>query len=428
MNIDRAREYLTREVALRFLASVALALILWALVTLREDPETNRAYADVPVQALSLDESLVILNEIEPVRVELSGPRSDINPIDASALIANIDFSNVEEPGIYQLPISLVVPDGVWRSEVVPATAAVEVERSESKPFRLAPVVSDLDENSLRTATVYPDDEQVTVTGPASLIDSIAEVVLPVEVSGGTQTFREVYVPEARDDEGNIVQGVTIDPSAVEATVRVSARGKSVAVLATITGSPAPGYEVAERTINPQFVIVDGDEVALDSLVALSTEPIDVSEADASFNVTVPIADLPEGLQILQPSSGEVEVLVQITQRGVRQSLPSQQVTVVGVGEGLNASVNPDEITIEVVGPEDALVALDSSTLQVVVDATGLAPGTYSVQPSVIMPPRVQWVTTFPAEVTLTITEAPGAATPEEAEGAAASGTPESAP
>jgi YbbR domain-containing protein len=410
------------------LASVALALILWALVTLREDPETNRAYADVPVQALSLDESLVILNEIEPVRVELSGPRSDINPIDASALIANIDFSNVEEPGIYQLPISLVVPDGVWRSEVVPATAAVEVERSESKPFRLAPVVSDLDENSLRTATVYPDDEQVTVTGPASLIDSIAEVVLPVEVSGGTQTFREVYVPEARDDEGNIVQGVTIDPSAVEATVRVSARGKSVAVLATITGSPAPGYEVAERTINPQFVIVDGDEVALDSLVALSTEPIDVSEADASFNVTVPIADLPEGLQILQPSSGEVEVLVQITQRGVRQSLPSQQVTVVGVGEGLNASVNPDEITIEVVGPEDALVALDSSTLQVVVDATGLAPGTYSVQPSVIMPPRVQWVTTFPAEVTLTITEAPGAATPEEAEGAAASGTPESAP
>jgi YbbR domain-containing protein len=428
MNIDRAREYLTREVALRFLASVALALILWALVTLREDPETNRAYADVPVQALSLDESLVILNEIEPVRVELSGPRSDINPIDASALIANIDFSSVEEPGIYQLPISLVVPDGVWRSEVVPATAAVEVERSESKPFRLAPVVSDLDENSLRTATVYPDDEQVTVTGPASLIDSIAEVVLPVEVSGGTQTFREVYVPEARDDEGNIVEGVTIDPSAVEATVRVSARGKSVAVLATITGSPAPGYEVAERTINPQFVIVDGDEVALDSLVALSTEPIDVSEADASFNVTVPIADLPEGLQILQPSSGEVEVLVQITQRGVRQSLPSQQVTVVGVGEGLNASVNPDEITIEVVGPEDALVALDSSTLQVVVDAIGLAPGTYSVQPSVIMPPRVQWVTTFPAEVTLTITEAPGAATPEEAEGAAASGTPESAP
>jgi YbbR domain-containing protein len=422
MTIDRAREYITREVALRFLASVALALILWALVTLREDPETSRAFADVPVQALSLDESLVILNEIEPVRVELSGPRSDVTPIEGSALIASIDFSSVNEPGTYQMPISLVEPDGVWRSSVSPATATVEVERSESKPLRLAPVVTDLDENSLRTVTVSPEVEQVTVTGPASLVDSVATVVLPVQVSGGTQTFQDVYVPEAHDANGNIVEGVTVDPAAVEATVRVSARGKSVAVLATITGAPATGYEVAQRTINPQFVIVDGDEAALDALVALSTEPIDVTGADASFTRTVAIADLPEGLQILQPSSGQVEVLIQITQRGVRQSLPSQQVTIVGVEPGLTASVNPDEITIEVVGPEEALTSLDSTTLQVVVDASGLPAGSYSVQPAVIMPPRVQWVTTFPSEVTLTLSETGANAS----DASPVTGTPES--
>ena len=55
MNIERVREYLTREVALRFFASLALALILWALVTLRQDPETTRAFAEVPVQASALD-------------------------------------------------------------------------------------------------------------------------------------------------------------------------------------------------------------------------------------------------------------------------------------------------------------------------------------------------------------------------------------
>lgn len=425
MNIERLRQYLTREVALRFLASLALALILWALVTLREDPETNRAFAEVQVQAISLDESLVLLNDIPPVRVELSGPRSDVGPIDSAALVANIDFSSVVEPGTYQLPIELDTPEGVWRSEVTPSTASVEVERSESKPFRLAPVVSDLDENSLRSVTVYPDDEQVTVSGPSSLIESIAQVVLPVEVGGGTQTFEGVYIPEAHDANGDIIAGVTIEPSTVVATVRVSARGKSVAVLATISGSPAPGYEVADRTINPQFVIVDGDENVLDSLVALSTEPIDVDGADSSFNRTVQIVDLPEGVQILQPSDGEVEVLVQITQRGVRQSLPSQQVTIVGVGPGLSASVTPEEITIDVVAPEDALAELDASTLQVVVDATGLSAGTYSVQPSVIMPPRVQWVTTFPAEVTLTITDASQGSSPNAA---TVAGTPESAP
>ena len=398
---------------------------LWALVTLREDPETNRAFTDVQVHAVDLDESLVILNEIPQVRVELSGPRSDVNPVDSASLIANIDLSNVSQPGLYELPISLDPPKGIWHSKVTPTTASVEIERSESKPYRLVPVTTDLDQNNLRTVTVFPEVEQVTVSGPTSLIEAIKEVVLPVEASGGTQTFEDVYVPEAHDANGEIIEGLAIEPSEVRATVRVSARGKSVAVLATIIGSPAPGYEVTDRTINPQFVIVDGDEKVLDSLVALSTEPIDVTGVDASFNRTVRVSDLPEGVQILQPSNGEVEVLVQITQRGVRQSLPSQQVTIVGIAPGLEASVTPDEITIDVVAPEDALALLDATTLQIVVDATGLGPGTYSVKPSVIMPPRVQWVTSMPTEVTLTHHRisrgaAPGVAT--------VAGTPNSAP
>jgi YbbR domain-containing protein len=426
MTMERIRAFLTREVALRLVASIALALILWALVTLRQDPETSRAFNDIPVQALSLDPSLVIVNDVEPVRVQLSGPRSDVVPIDPGTLMANIDFSAIEVAGVYELPVSISKPDGIWHSEVSPATASVVVERSESSPFRLAPVVTDLDENSLRTVTVYPEVDQVTVTGPTSLIKSIHEVVLPVQVSGGTQTFQDVYVPEARDETGQVIEGVSIEPSAVNATVRVSARGKSVAVLANITGTPATGYEVADRTVNPQYVIVDGDETALDSLVALSTEPIDVTGADTSFNRTVGIAGLPEGVQILQPSSAKVDVLVQITQRGVHQSLPSQQVTVVGVGPGLVASVTPDQITIDVVAPDEALAGLDSTTLQVVVDASGLAAGTYSVQPSVIMPPRVQWVTTFPTEVTLTLTSELGAA--GASPNPIAAGTPEGGP
>lgn len=403
MTRERLHAFFTREVALRLLASVALALILWALVTVRQDPETTRAFNDVPVQALSLADSLVLVNEVGPVRVQLSGPESDIAPIEAGALAANIDFSEITQPGVYELPISLPAPNGVWRSSVTPATASVVIERSESKSLRLVPVVTDLDQNSLRTVTVYPQVNQVKVTGPTSLIESIKEVVLPVKVSGGTQTFQDVFIPEAHDKDGNVVEGIVIEPSAVNATVRVSARGKSVAVLSTIEGSPAPGYEVADRTVNPQFIIVDGDEALLDSLVALSTEPIDVTGADASFNRKVGIADLPEGLQILQPASGQVEVLVQIAQRGVHQSLPSQQVTVVGASDGLIASVTPDEITIQVIAPDDALAGLDATSLQVIVDATGLAAGTYTVEPSVIMPPRVQWVATFPSEVTLTL-------------------------
>lgn len=416
MTVDRLRAFLTREVAVRLVASIALALILWSLVTLRQDPETSRAFNDVPIQALSLDPSLVIVNEITPVRVQLSGPRSDIVPIDGGSLVAHIDFRGVDQPGAYELPVSITEPDGVWNSSVSPKTASVVVEPLRSRPFRLAPVVTDLDQNSLRTVTVYPELQEVTVTGPTSAVESISQVVLPVDVTGGTRTFEDVYVPEARDKAGNPVQGISIEPSAVNATVRVSARGKSVAVLPAIVGSPATGYEVADRTVNPQFVIVDGEESVIDSLVALSTEPIDVTGADASFNRTVAIAGLPTGVTVLQPSDGRVEVLVQIAQRGMHQSLPSQQVTIVGVAPGLVAAVSPDEITIDVVAPDEVLANLDAKTLQVIVDASGLPAGSYSVQPSVIMPPRVQWVTTLPSDVTLTLAPAPEATPPSGAE------------
>ena len=426
MTVERVREFLTREVAVRLVASIALAFILWALVTLRQDPQTSRAFNDVPVQALSLDPSLVISNEISPVRVQLTGPQSDITPIDGSSLVANIDFSGIDQPGAYQLPVSIVKPAGIWSAAVLPSTTSVVVEPLKSRPFHLAPVVTDLDQNSLRTVTVYPEIEQVEVTGPSSLVDSIAQVVLPVDVTGGTRTFEDVYISEARDKDGNPIEGISIEPSAVKATVRVSARGKSVAVLPTIVGSPATGYEVADRTVNPQFVIVDGEEGVIDSLVALSTEPIDVTGADASFNRVVAIAGLPPGVQILQPADAKVEVLVQIAQRGMHQSLPSQQVTIVGVAPGLAASVSPDEITIDVLAPDEVLSGLDSQSLQVIVDASGLAAGSYAVQPSVIMPPRVQWVTTIPSEVTLTLVPAAEASPPSA--DAAAMGTPEGAP
>lgn len=426
MTTDRIREFLTREVAVRLVASIALAFILWALVTLRQDPQTSRAFNDVPVQALSLDPSLVIVNKISPVRVQLVGPRSDITPIDGSSLVANVDFSVIDQPGAYELPVSIMKPDGVWSAEVSPSTTSVVVEPLKSRPFHLSPVVTDLDQNSLRTVTVYPEMEQVDVTGPTSLIDSIAQVVLPVDVTGGTRTFQDVYVPEARDRMGNPIDGVSIDPSAVTATVRVSARGKSVAVLPTIVGAPATGYEVADRTVNPQFVIVDGDEGIIDSLVALSTEPIDVTGADSSFNRVVAISGLPPGVQVLQPADAKVEVLVQIAQRGMHQSLPSQQVTIVGVDPGLIASVSPDEITIDVLAPDEVLASLDSKSLQVIVDASGLTAGNYTVRPSVIMPPRVQWVTTIPSEVTLTIVPAAGASPAVPA--ATAAGTPEGPP
>ena len=388
----------------RILASVALAAILWAWVTTLRDPETSRLFPNIPVAAENLPSGLVLTTESEEARIRVSGPESVIDQIQQDDIQAVADLSDVTEPGRYAVPVQVDAPSDVWRTSVDPDSVEVVVDQSITREFPLIVEVSGVAETNLRTATVEPAVSTVEVTGPSSLVEIIDRIVLPTEVAGRTGAYDDVTVPMALDAQDDIVLGVSIDPAVVDVMVVVSSRGKSVAVLPATTGIPAAGFDIVNRTAIPPTVVIDGPTELLAQVVALSTEPVNVNGATANLTATVQLADLPDGVEILQPENGMVDVLVQVEQRGVRQVLPGQQVIVVNVEDGFSAAVSPNEIAIEVVAPEEVLVSMTGSQFQVVVDAQGLAEGLYSVEPTVNVPANVQWVAAEPSEVELTVT------------------------
>jgi YbbR domain-containing protein len=87
----------------------------------------------------------------------------------------------------------------------------------------------------------------------------------------------------------------------------------------------------------------------------------------------------------------------------VQQPLPSQQVMVVNLGDGLHATVSPETITLTIIGNEQEIEAISPASLQVQVDAAGLEPGTYEIEPTVILPPNMEWTDIEPSAVTLVI-------------------------
>lgn len=394
----------SRSTIWRIVASVALAAILWSWVTTLRDPESDRLLSNIPVSAENLASGLVITTESEEARVRVSGPESVINDIQPDDVVALVDLSAVERPGRYTVPIDIAVPDDVWRSSADPETVEVVVDESVSVEFPVAVEILGIAVGSLRTASVDPAISSIQVTGPSSVVDTIDHISLPVDVAGRIGTYEDVSVAQALDADNISVTGVTIDPAVVDLTVSVSARGKSVAILPATSGIPSAGFEVVNTTAIPATVIVDGPEELLAQVVALSAAAVNVNGATTSITESVAIRDLPEGLEILEPGSGLVDVLVQIEQRGVRQVLPGQLVIVTNVDNGLAASVSPNEISIEVVAPEEVLTSLTGDQLQVVVDASGLAAGIYSVEPSVNVPANVQWVSADPSVVELTLT------------------------
>ncbi len=185
-----------------------------------------------------------------------------------------------------------------------------------------------------------------------------------------------------------------------------------MAIIAQIVGEPADGYEVVDRTVNPPAILIDGPGHLLDDVISVSTAPVDISGATTNVTRRVLIEPLPPGIQILEPSGRNVDVIVQIRQQGIQQPLPSQHVDVVGLGPGLQATVSPPELTLVVVASEEEITSLERGDIKLQVDVSGLAPGTYERTPSVSLPPSVEWIRTEPSRLTVTVSPAGPAASP----------------
>ena len=409
----------TRADLMRLGASFVLALLLWGLVTVSQDPETTRSFGSVPVSVGDIG-TLQVVGTVPEVTVTVSGPRSEVSDLVSTDLQVSLDLDDVDGPGQHSVPVDIEGPNGVWEASSSPARLPIVVDESVVRQMPIeTEVVGNVD--ATRQVSAVPIDvANVDVRGPKQSVDSIARVVVPIEIADQVRGFTSAYTPEARDSAGMIVSGVTITPEIVPIRVEVNARGKQVAVIAQIDGEPAQGYEVVDRTINPGTVLVDGPSDILDELISVSTAPIDITGASDTLYRRVQVTGIPAGVTILDPPEGAVDVVVQIRLRGVRQPLPGQPVVVTGIGDGLRADVEPSDVSVTVLASQEELSRLTAEDVIVQVSVADLGPGVYTLQPIVALPPNVTWVASDPPMVTVTLRDASA----QEVVAPAASATP----
>jgi YbbR domain-containing protein len=406
-----AREWLGARITtsdlVRLGSSLVLALLLWGWVTTREDPERTRTYSNVTVEVGELNGNLVVVSAAPNAQIRIKGPRSVMDGVEPADVSAHLDLGGIDEPGSYTVDIVVSAPDGVWEWKAIPATVQIQVEESVAKQFTVVPEVQDEVSPRRRVGQIVPAVSDVTVRGPSSVVGRVERVVLPITIGNQTSDFTSDFTPIAQDKDGQPVTEVSISPESIKATVPIEAAGKSVAVFATLIGTPAEGLEVLDRAVIPATVLIEGDTATLEGLLSVQTEPVDITGATGNISQRVGIAGLPEGVRVIDPADGLVEVSVQIAQRSVRQELPGLHVQVTNLADGLKAEVNPTEVTVVVVGSADVLAQLRTEDLIIQVDVSGLGPGEHLLKPTVSVPPNVQWISTDPGMVAVTIGEAP---------------------
>jgi YbbR domain-containing protein len=402
---EQGRRPFSSEWAARLLLSLILGVVLWGWVTVTGDPERSKEFPNIPVAARGLRDGLIVLGDLPMAEVRVTGPRSAIQDLVSTDMQANVDLTSIEQAGTYSVRIQVPKPDDTWSTSASPRSIDVVVEAQETKVFPLTPTISGNLGSNQEVGEIATSTSEVTVSGPASLLATVARVDLPVDIANRTTDFASSFTPVPVTADGQPVANLTVNPSPVSATVEITARGKRVAVIVQLDGDPAPGFEVVDRLVNPDTVLVDGPAELLEGLITVNADVVDISGAQSDITQRVSIVGLPEDVTLLEPQQGQVDVVVQIRQRGVQQPLPSQQVSVINLDPGLVAELSPDEVQVTVIGNEDELDQLTPDQLRVLVDAAGLGPGTYQLRPTVVLPPNMEWTAVDPAMVSVTISE-----------------------
>ncbi len=396
-----------RSVLLRITLSVILAVLLWGWVTSLADPELSRSASNVRVANGVPGDGLVVSTTQIVADVNASGPESVIEDFSNSSLALTLDLDGINQPGTYTVPIIPVDEQRFVTYDIIPATTSIVVDDLISEVFPIEVQTLPADQTDRQVTGQRLSVPAVTISGPRSIMESIATAQVDVDITGQTGEFAVRAPVYAVTTDGNeidsTIQNVTINPSIVDATLTVQSIGREVTILANVVGAPAEGFEQRTSTTTPRTVRLSGPADVLANLTFVETESVDISGATQTISTDVGIANLPDGVQLIEPANGLVSVIVQIQQQSVDQTLPNLPVSIIGVASGQTATASPSQVSIEISASSSQVPELVNGAITVSIDVSGMAPGTYTLVPTVIVPAGVEWDTITPSTIDVTI-------------------------
>ena len=413
--------------------SVALAIILaitvWVVATNEQNPSTKKVFPeDIPVQVLNKAEGLVIFPDIvKSVKVTVRAPQTSRDRLTAEKFEAKIDLEGLSV-GRHDVEIQVTCTDRFVKIlEKEPPEVSIRLEEYKEKELAVHARVMDNPPLGYVDRIPLVTPSSAKVSGPASMVDQVNELVAEIYLGGAKETLEQLEDLSARNEDGQVMGWVDIDPPEVEIRVPIEQRlgYKDVSVKPILEGAVADGYRISNISVEPSNTTIFGSPLIIEGIPgSLETAPIDVSEASADVVERVTLT-LPQGVTVL----GEQSVLVTISVTAIESSLTLQRELVVqGLQPNLSATPSPDVVDVIISGPVPKLDALKPEDVQVVLDLYELQRGTYKITPDVFVPEGLKVESILPDTIEVEIDFGPSfvpTQTPEPTETPQPTETPE---
>ena len=389
------------------IVSLLLAVVIWTSAVTSANPNTE-VEMDIPLEILQQSSDLAIVDVLPAsVAITILAPESIIQQLEEeNPLVATINMEGIKA-GTYRFPVKVDIPDQLKPIRILdqnPTQLELRVSNLISKVVPLSILVEGEPAIGYQTSGLSWEVSTVTVTGLENKVQDVYHVVGILDISDATGSLAKDVTLEPRDESGDPVTGVTIDPVSVQVNQTITLQGgyRNLAVNVTTRGSVEPGYRFTSITPAPPTVMVfSADPQLVEQLPGyVNTKPLDLTGVDDYLEIILEL-DLPNGVTVV----GDPTVLVQVNVTSLTTNIVIiREIEIIGLLPGLTAEVSPKQISLAVSGPVPVLENLTLRDIRIVVDLTNLGVGVHTVSPTVgILPSDVIWEDISPATVEIVI-------------------------
>jgi YbbR domain-containing protein len=192
------------------LVALALSSVLW--LTLAGEHIVERSLR-VPLEFRNIPDALEIVgNAPDSVDVRLRGSSAVLGRIQPGDIFAAIDLASARTGSrLFHIRSDEVrAPYGVEVSQVVPATLALELEKSARRTVPVVPAIDGDPAPGFVLGRVTAEPESVEIVGPESRVRQVAEATTePVSVKDATARVRDGVTIGVVDSSVRLVQART---------------------------------------------------------------------------------------------------------------------------------------------------------------------------------------------------------------------------
>ncbi len=374
-----------------FYASLGLAVIVFFLtdskvISLVENEA--EVITNVPLTVRYDEESYVVEGIPEQVDLILTGRKSDIylaKQLGEHEVI--LDLTDYEaSSSSYKVYLTYTKSVESLTYKLDPSYVTVTIKDRQSDLFDVS---YDLINNNklnkkLSVSDVTLSKTEVVVKGSEETLNKIASVKALIDLGNDTLkeagTFNVDNIPVvAYDENGKLVNNITIVPENLSAKVVLDSYSENVALSVLTTGNLVTGKAIASILVNnsPSFSIdIYGDK---DKIADIKSVPVTINVEGQGNNGTKTYKasiSKPNGVRHMSASNATITVTFGEEKQ---KTIEITDIKYRNLGDGYSPVANSTKISVQVKGVQSVIDAINPDNITAYVDLTGLGAGDYEL-------------------------------------------------